>query len=134
MRAIKVRFAIITFLLLMAVLIIPILGLTSLLPPVLLIICTAFSSNLIWQVWGKRVKHRAYFATFIDIFLITAAIHYIGGIETPFAWIYAIALISIGALRGVKVSMFAAALSSLMYSSLLLAEFVSVIPHVDFGL
>jgi len=134
LRAIKVRFAVIAILLLMAIVITPILGLTFIIPPLLIIFSMAFLSSIFWGAWGKKIKYRAYLATVIDIFLITVAVHYIGGMETPFTWIYAIALIAIGSLRGAKVGIFAAFVSSLMYSSLLIAEFTQVIPHIGFGL
>ncbi len=137
MRPIKIRFVIVTIFLIVAVLALPLLGMVRILPAVL---ATAFMGlmanflSLMWLRWGRGTRYRIHFATFVDFLLITIAIHYMGGIETTMVWVYAVALIAIATLHGARVGIFSAVISSLMYSSLLIGEYLGVIPHVDFHL
>ena len=79
---------------------------------------------------AKGVEYRVYFATFVDFFLITIVLHYVGGIESTLSWAYAVVLIATASIHGMRVGAYAAVLSSLMYSFLLIAEFKGVIPHM----
>lgn len=134
-RAVVVRLQVIGFFLLIAVIVAPLLGRPDVLP-LLIILCSAgFAFNflsLVWIAWGKGLRQRIYFATFSDIFLITVALHYLGGIESAFSWIYAVVLISIGSLHGLRIGMYAAVVASFMYITLLWLEFRGLIPHVDY--
>jgi PAS domain S-box-containing protein len=136
MRPIKTRFAIILFFLIIAVAILPLLGLGHILPAVFNVVSVGLVANFLSLLWirsGRGLKYRIYFATFVDFSLITIAIHYLGGIETTMAWLYAVALIAIASLNGVRVGIFSAVVSSLMYSALLIGEYIGLIPHVDFN-
>ncbi len=137
MRGIKARFAIIAFLLLIAVVATPLLNIEFILPPVLFVISMEFVTNLIcifWMATGRGARQRIYLAAVVDLFLVTVVIHYIGGIETTLSWVYAIVLLAYASLYGMRVGLFAAAVSSLLYSSLLLAEFSNVVPHINFDI
>ncbi len=134
---IKARFAIIAFFVLMSVVFLPILKLQSLLLPILAACSIGIVSNfisLVWIAWGRGLQYRIFFASFVDVLLITIALHYLGGIEESFAWVYAVALIVIASRHGLKVGIYAATVSSLLYSGLLLAEFSGLIRHVDYGI
>ncbi len=137
LRPVKVRFAIIAFLLLMAFIILPLTGFQSVLPIALVLLLLGVVSNLISFIWilsGKGIQNRVYFATSIDFLLITIVLHYMGGIETPLTWVFTVALITIAILHGVKLAIFTAAVSSLMFSSLLVGEFMGIIPHVGYNI
>lgn len=134
-RPVKVRFALLGFFLLASLLVLPPLGLNAIFRPLLLGISIAFASNLLslaWILWGRGVQYRKYFATFVDFFLLTFVIHYFGGIETTISWAYALVVITMALLYGRRVALYAAAVSSLMYSSLLIGEYLEIIPHVNF--
>ena len=133
-RRVKVRFSFIAFSLLAAIVFHPLLK-VDFIVPILLLCCIGLLSNLIsllWIMWGRGFRYNIYFATFVDILLITIALHYVGGIESTFSWIYVIVLVAVASLHGVKVGIYVATVSSLMYSGLLFAEFSGLIPHVDF--
>lgn len=126
---------VIVFFLALALTVVPLLGMASIIWPALILCSIGFVCNFIslaWVMAAKRVQYRVYFATFVDIFLITAAVHYCGGLESTFSWIYVVVLITIGYLHGTRISMYAASLSWLMYFALLVCEFKGLIPHVDF--
>ncbi len=134
-KGVKVRFAIILSLLLMHLITAPMLEMEFALPAIVAVLGLATISNIVsilWIAWGKAVRYRLVFAVPVDIFLVTLGIHYVGGIETLFSWVYAVILIAIAALYGVKAGFLAACLSSVMYSLLLFGEFKGVIPHIDF--
>jgi len=135
LRGVKVRFGIIGFLFMLAILIAPVQGLDFFFPSILVVISLAFVSNFLSYVWiisGKKIQYRIYFAPFVDVFLVTAAVHYIGGIETPASWIYAVVIIAFASIHGVRIGIYTAAVSSLMYTSLLLAEYSGLIEHIGF--
>lgn len=136
MRPIAVRFALIFAFLLAAVVVLPTTGLASEIPPILAWLSIGLVSNLfslLWIVWGKGVRYRVYFAVLIDFFLITFAVHYLGGIESTISWVYAVALIAIATINSLRVGVYAALVSSLMNAALLLAEFKGIIPHRNYG-
>jgi two-component system cell cycle sensor histidine kinase/response regulator CckA len=137
LRGIKVRFAIILVFAFLGIVLTPVLGFAFILPPLLLLVSIAIAGNVVsflWMLSVKWLKYRVYFATLVDTLLITVAVHYLGGIQGSFSWIYAIALMAIASLNGVRVGIYAAAVSCLMYSTLLLAEFAQVIEPVDLRL
>ncbi|NQU09116.1 MAG: PAS domain S-box protein [Candidatus Abyssubacteria bacterium] len=130
---VRARFAVIVLFAAVALVALPLISLADILPLVLSVLLLSFACNLLslaWIVWGKGVKYRVYFATFVDFFLITIALHYIGGIESTLSWAYAVVLITTASIHGMRVGAYAAVISSLMYSCLLIAEFKGVIPHI----
>ena len=133
MRPVKVRFAIVGLLSLMAFLLLPILDSEYSFRPLAILFLAALVNNLIffvWTIWGRWFRYRVYFLTCADILLITMGVHYIGGIESTLSWVYAVALITISLLHGMRVGVFAAVVSSLMYAALLFGEFHGIIPHI----
>lgn len=136
LRGVKVRFAILGFLLVLAVAVAPLSPLESFLPIVLVIISAAMCANFVsfvWIIWGKGVRYRVYFAAFMDLALVTLAVHYVGGIETPAVWVYAVVVIAYSSLYGLRVGVYTAALSTALYTGLLYAEFMGAIEHVSRG-
>jgi len=136
LKRIKARFIVIAVLLVTAVVFTPLLEGQPVILPVLVLCSIAFVSNLlslIWTLRGRGLRYRIYFATFIDVLLITIAIHYIGGIESTFSWIYVLAMITVAWLHGIRVGIYVATVSSIMYTVLLVAEFSGFIPHVGFN-
>ncbi len=134
LKRIKVRFVVIACFILSAVAFRPLLS-TDFFLPVLLLCLIGFISNLIsllWIMWGRGLKYNIYFAISVDIVLITIALHYLGGIESNFSWVYVVLLVAVASLHGIKIGIYVATVSSLCYSALLLGEFAGIIPHVDF--
>jgi PAS domain S-box-containing protein len=132
----EIRFVIIICLLVADVVFAPMLKVGFTLPTMLLLCSIALLCSLIslvWTLWGKWLQWSVYFVTFIDLLLITIAIHYLGGIESTFSWVYVVVLIAIALLHGVKIGVYFAAISSVMYSALLFAEFSGTIRHIDFN-
>jgi signal transduction histidine kinase len=131
---VKVRFAVGSLFLLLAIVLLPLFDLQSIVPPVLIAFCIAFAVNSLYPVWivsGRGLRYRVYLAIVVDLFLISIVLHYLGGIESSFSWMYAAVLIVIASTHGLRMGMYAAALSVLMYSALLIAEYTGAIHHVD---
>jgi len=108
-------------------------GLAFVLKPTTIVCGVALLGNLLSLVWirsGKGLTYRTYFAIFLDIFLITLAVHYVGGVEATVSWVYAIALIAIASVHGMRMAIYGAVVSSLMYSMLLYGEYAGILPHV----
>jgi PAS domain S-box-containing protein len=134
LRGVKARFGILGFLLVMAVVVSPMekVGFYYL-PSVMVLITLALFSNFLsflWIVWGKGIRYRIYFAALVDVCLVTAAVHYVGGIESPASWIYAVVAIAYASLYGMRAGISTAAISSVLYSSLLYAEYAGLIEHI----
>lgn len=135
LRNIKVRFYIIGFFLLMAIVFLPLLGLQHALLPIILVCLIGLLSSvfhLIWEIQGKTLHYGLYFTYFVDVLFITIAIHYLGGIQTWFSWVYAVALIAISLVRGLRIGIYVAVISSLMNCALMVGEYTGVIPHVTY--
>ncbi len=132
----KARFAIILFFMLSAMVFLPMFDLAHLIPAMLIACLIGIAANCIsvlWVAWGRGIRYRVYFATFADVLLITIALHYLGGIEESFSWVYAVALIVIASQHGVRVGIYIAVVSSVMYSLLLVGEFKGFFPHVSYS-
>ncbi len=135
MRGVKARFYIVFILLFTVLVVAPLLKFEFVIRPLLLLGLASFLSNvlcILWIAWGWRPEYRVYFIAVADFLILTIAFHYLGGIEAPLPWIYVVALIAYASLYGIRIGIFAAAVCSLMYSSLLVAEFKAIIPHVDY--
>ncbi len=129
------RFALVAFFLLLTVVAAPLLGFEFLLFPISVLCLAALAVNgvfLLWVIKGRWLRFRVYISTFFDLILTTFAMHYLGGIETPFFWVYALILAAVATLHGVRIGVYAATVSTIMYAGLLLGEFFHIIPHVDF--
>ncbi|GAB4346698.1 MAG: hypothetical protein Kow0099_28180 [Candidatus Abyssubacteria bacterium] len=132
LRGIKARFGILGFLFFMAVSVASVDTVQSYLPPVMVIISLGLVSNFLsflWVIWGKGLRYRVYFASLVDVVLVTVAIHYIGGIEAPASWVYAVVAIAYASLHGMRVGIYTAAMSSAIFSMLLFAEYAGFISH-----
>lgn len=134
---VKVRFVLIAFFLLIAVVFLPLFGLKSALLPALFLTCVAALGNLIPLAWissSKWARYRIYFAVSLDVLSITIILHYLGGIESSFWWIYVTVLIAVALMHGLRFGLYAAGFSIFMYSMLLITEFNGIVKHVDRGI
>ncbi len=136
LKRVWVRFSVIGFFLIAAFVFSPLLNVKFIVPALLSLCSMGFAANLIlllWILWGRGLRNSMYYATFVDVFLITVAVHYLGGIESTFSWVYVVALIAVALLHGVRMGIYLAVVSSLLYTGLLYGEFLRYIPHVDFN-
>jgi signal transduction histidine kinase len=85
---------------------------------------------LAWTKWGRYLKTLDYFVLTMDIVSITIGLHYLGGIEFPFDWVYAVILASISIVRGLTVGLIFAQWSVICYGLLAWAEYSRVLPHM----
>jgi len=83
-----------------------------------------------WLRWGKHLVVLDYFTMAVDVVAITLGLHFLGGVEFPFDWIYAVSLASISIARGMKAGLIFAQWSILCYGGLLWAEFRGILPHM----
>ena len=83
-----------------------------------------------WLRWDKHLLALDYFSLVVDILAITLGLHFLGGVEFPFDWIYAVALMAISISRGLRVGLFAVAWSIACYGALLWSEYRGVWPHM----
>jgi len=135
-RHLKIRFAINAFFLVAALVLAPLLDGNSIVLPLLLLCSVGFASNFVsflWIMQGRGLQYHIYFSTSVDVLLITIGVHYVGGIESTFSWVYVVILIAVALLHGFKAGIFVAIISSISYSGLLFAEFTGIIPHIDLG-
>jgi len=71
----------------------------------------------------------AYFQLIVDLFLITAVVHFTGGLGSWFdIFIYFIIIIAARALLSLQASIVFAGLSSILYTTIVLLEFFDVLP------
>ena len=136
LKGVKYRFALIFFLSVLAVAaaFFRDLEIPRLLIFLLIIIAVAYNALIyLWIAWGKALQYRAYFSALLDFFLITVAVHYLGGIEAGIFWVYAVGIIAYASIHGLRMGLYTAAISSLLHSSLLVGEFSGSIEHVGFG-
>ena len=101
-------------------------------PIVLLGVLQLFFASLHWVLLKKfrnpiAVHDYTWTHTIVTLLVMTAAIHYTGGIVSPFSWLYLLSiLLEIMLLtpqKGVKVAF----LSIVLYSALILTEFFGII-------
>ena len=83
-----------------------------------------------WLKWNKHLLVLDYFVLAMDIVAITLGLHFLGGVEFPFDWIYAVALMAIAISRGLRVGLWAAAWSIVCYAALIWAEYKGIWPHM----
>lgn len=129
-----VRFVLVTFFLVLDLFFLPLLNLEALLIPLLYTCLLSYAANfvsLIWIVSDWNTRYRVYFATFIDISLITVAVYYLGGIMGHFSWIYALTIMAIALLHGIRVSLYVTVLSCLMNTGLFYVETTGILSPVE---
>jgi signal transduction histidine kinase len=83
-----------------------------------------------WLKWDRYLFVLDHFVIAVDIIVITLGLHFLGGVEFPFDWIYAVALVAISISRGLATALFAAVWSILCYGTMLLAEFQGYWAHM----
>jgi PAS domain S-box-containing protein len=136
LKGITIRFTALVLFLVLAVTTAFPLNIEAALPPLLTILLAGLLTNLMWFLWvvcGRGMQYRPYAATLADVLLVTWGIHYLGGIETHFEWLYVTVLIGTASVYGLTIGITSAVLSSLLYSSLLIAEFHGWIRSSDFN-
>lgn len=83
-----------------------------------------------WLRWNRYLATLDHFILALDIIAITLGLHFLGGVEFPFDWIYAVALMATSISRGLRTGLLAAAWSILCYGTLLVAEYAGLWPHM----
>jgi hypothetical protein len=119
----------------MAIIFLPLLGLQRALLPIILVCSIGLLScilHLFWEIRGNSKHYGLYFTSFLDVLFITIAVHHLGGIQTWFSWVYAVALIAISSVRGFRIGLYVAVLSSLMNCALMVGEYNGIIPRVTY--
>lgn len=130
----RVRFAVNVVFLVVAFLLFPFADMDFVVHPLLLLCFVGLAGNLIsflWLLSGKHVQYHIHFVAFVDVVLITIAVHYLGGIESTFSGLYIVVLVAAALTHGPRMGIYVAAVSSILFSGLLIAEFAGIIPHVD---
>jgi len=84
----------------------------------------------IWLRWGHHLSALDYLTMFMDVLAITLGLHYLGGAEFPFDWVYTVLLASISIARGMGTGLIIAQWCTLAYGGLLWAEYNGVLPHM----
>lgn len=84
----------------------------------------------IWLRWGRHLLVLDYFTMFMDVLAITLGLHYLGGVEFPFDWVYAVLLASVSIARGMGTGLVVAQWCILAYGGLLWAEYSGALPHM----
>ena len=84
------------------------------------------------HVTDKRlasIKRYACTHILLDLFSLTALIHFSGGVENPFIFYFIFHLVIASIILSKKVSYVLAALNTLLLSSLILLEYYQILPH-----
>jgi PAS domain S-box-containing protein len=134
---VKPRFAAIVFLTILAIVGKLLMKYEFSLSSILLLLLISAAANLLliaWLNWGKNLQYLSWFGVTTDLSLITIGIHYLGGIEAPISWVYAVCIMTVALVHGIRMSVYSASLCSLMYSAMLLAESAGILQRVNFGI
>jgi len=84
---------------------------------------------------NKKGLHRlAYIQIIFDVLIETAVIHYSGGIESIFAMLYVLSIISGSAVISARASIVIASVASFLYAAMATLEYLDFIPQVAAGL
>ena len=83
-----------------------------------------------WGRWGKHLFAMDNFALATDVVSITLGLHFLGGVEFPFDWIYAVYLSAISITRGLRTGLILAQWSIICYGTLVWAEYSGTWPHM----
>lgn len=93
-------------------------------------VCILSLVYLLWFVWGKFLHVLLWIQIFFDILLETVLVHYTGGIDSSFAPIYILSILSGGILIAPWASFVIAGLSSGFFGSLIACHHFGQIPQV----
>lgn len=100
--------------------------------PLLALVSLLFITNVVYTILGRRQSLPAHISEWqiaIDLVLLTAMLHFSGGIENPLSLIYLFHVILSGILLKKKQAFAIAILSFALYTSLATAELMGVIGH-----
>jgi signal transduction histidine kinase len=94
----------------------------------------AYLLNIFYMIMvrlRKALRFIAYFQLIVDLFLITAGVHFTGGLGSWFdIFIYLIIIIAARALLSLRASLILATLSSILYTTVISLEFLEILPPV----
>lgn len=80
----------------------------------------------------KQVGNRTllcHLQLFLDLLLATAFVHYTGGVDSTFSFLYLFIILAAGTLLGKKASLLWASLSTILYGALMDLEFYGLVPQ-----
>ncbi len=89
---------------------------------------------LLYSLWTKTGRHPlllTYTALTTDLLVMTAVVYFLGSVEFPFDWIYAVNLAAIAVIRGTRVGLVFALLSTFLYGGLAILQLHGILPHPD---
>jgi two-component system sensor histidine kinase PilS (NtrC family) len=101
--------------------------------PLYTLIFLTFFFSLIFSLLLNRVRRLelfCYVQIACDLFLETGLIHYTGGLESGFSFIYIFSIIAGASLLQRRGSLLVASVSSILFGSLVNLEFYRILPHV----
>jgi len=81
------------------------------------------ASYALWLKIGKRLQLLCYIQTAADIGIITGAVWFTGGVDSPFVFLYALAIIVASTTITFRGAVFAGMLASLMWGTLVWGQF-----------
>ncbi len=91
-------------------------------------VCFLSLIYLIWLVYGKYLKLLTWTQIFFDILLETALIHYTGSVDSLFAPIYVLSILSAGTLIAPWTSFVIAGIASALFSGVVVLNYFQVFP------
>jgi len=101
--------------------------------PLYTLIFLTFFFSLIFSLLLNRVRRLelfCYVQIACDLFLETGLIHYTGGLESGFSFIYIFSIIAGASLLQRRGSLLVASVSSILFGGLVNLEFYQILPHV----
>lgn len=93
------------------------------------------ASNLVFDGWYKlhQGKLLLYGQIILDAIVIAALVHFTGGIDSPFAWFFLVIIVAVSLVDRRPTGFIAAAISSLLYSAVILLEHFGLLGKHAYG-
>ncbi|MBI3988774.1 MAG: PAS domain S-box protein, partial [candidate division NC10 bacterium] len=101
--------------------------------PFYILVGLAFTLSLIYAILLKRLRnlyHLVHIQLTLDLLLASALLHYTGGVDSAFSFIYLFIVFAAGTLLSRKGSLLFASATSILYGVLMNLEFYTLIPPV----
>lgn len=105
------------------------------LTPLYILVGLTFFLSLLYLFLLKWIRNRTllcHLQLSLDLLLATALVHYTGGIESAFSFLYLFIVLAAGTLLGKKPSLLWASLSSILYGALMDLTFYGLLPQAFF--
>ena len=102
--------------------------------PLYILVGLTFFLSLIYLFLLKRVRSRTllcHLQLFLDLLLATAFVHYTGGVDSAFSFLYIFIVLAAGTLLGKKASLLWASSNSILYGALMDLEFYGLVPQAS---